>query len=174
MNNNINENNIINDKAKLLNLLRVLNIKASQIKPESNNEWLINNFDIRLKIQKIVYLLKYITKEFNYDFSLYLRGPYSPELAKDYFSITDENIYGNPKQVLSNNSINIVNDLKSKDNIWLEVASTIILMYSYNENWEIAVKMTKEFKDNVLKENGKNQNYVDQVFLDLKNMKIIQ
>ncbi|MGC9069669.1 MAG: hypothetical protein ACP5IZ_11995, partial [Thermoprotei archaeon] len=113
MNNNINENNIINDKAKLLNLLRVLNIKASQIKPESNNEWLINNFDIRLKIQKIVYLLKYITKEFNYDFSLYLRGPYSPELAKDYFSITDENIYGNPKQVLSNNSINIVNDLKS-------------------------------------------------------------
>jgi uncharacterized protein YwgA len=42
----------------------------------------------RLRVQKAAYLLKYLGVEpfAKYDFSLYINGPYSPELAREYFS----------------------------------------------------------------------------------------
>ncbi len=52
-----------------------------------------NDFDARFMIQKTVYLLQ-LHPEFSrflaFRFNLYLRGPYSPDLARVYFSQTQE------------------------------------------------------------------------------------
>ncbi len=52
-------------------------------------EFRISNFDDRLKLQKIVYIAKYFDIDLGYSFSEYLRGPYSPELADDYYKLSE-------------------------------------------------------------------------------------
>src|SRR2546426_9906991 len=49
------------------------------------------NFPKRLRIQKSIYLLKALGYEpvAHYSFGSYVRGPYSPELARDYYSLSD-------------------------------------------------------------------------------------
>ncbi len=47
----------------------------------------MNSFEGRLKFQKRVYLLKAIGFGLNYNFSWFIRGPYSPELTDDGFEI---------------------------------------------------------------------------------------
>ena len=47
-------------------------------------------FDDRLKLQKAIYLLQEAGFAFNYKFSWYIRGPYSPELTEDAFSTKDD------------------------------------------------------------------------------------
>jgi uncharacterized protein YwgA len=45
----------------------------------------INEFDSRLIIQKTVCLLQLRGIKMGYPFSIYIHGPYSPELTSDYF-----------------------------------------------------------------------------------------
>ncbi len=45
------------------------------------------HFNNRLKIQKYVYLVKYYGLDMNYDYNTYLHGPYSQQLAWDYYSL---------------------------------------------------------------------------------------
>ncbi|MCK9299292.1 MAG: hypothetical protein M0P21_10065 [Methanoculleus sp.] len=47
-------------------------------------------FEHRLIAQKFVYLLKLKGVEFVYPFRLYVRGPYSPDLAREYYRHADE------------------------------------------------------------------------------------
>jgi len=47
-------------------------------------------FEHRLIAQKLVYLLKLKGIEFAYPFRLYVRGPYSPDLAREYYQHADE------------------------------------------------------------------------------------
>lgn len=51
-----------------------------------------DNFEDKLVIQKVVYLLKLKGIEFSYPFNLYVRGPYSPSLTRD--------IYGHKKELI--------------------------------------------------------------------------
>jgi Uncharacterized conserved protein len=50
------------------------------------------SFSGRLKVQKAVLLLKYLgVSPFDrYEFGLYVRGPYSPVLALDYYNNTGD------------------------------------------------------------------------------------
>lgn len=50
----------------------------------------ISSFEDRLKLQKIVYIAKYFGIDLGYHFDLYIRGPYSSELADDYYKIEYE------------------------------------------------------------------------------------
>jgi len=48
----------------------------------------INSFNSRVKLQKYVYIAKELFGiRLNYDFNLYLRGPYSTALARDYYEL---------------------------------------------------------------------------------------
>ncbi len=47
----------------------------------------LESFENRLILQKAIYLLQFIGMDLNYDFSWYLYGPYSPELAAEAFAI---------------------------------------------------------------------------------------
>ena len=88
-------------------------------------------FEFRLKVQKAAYLLRYlgISPFNNYSFGIYLYGPYSPDLAKDYYN-------GTPLEFTADK--NIIQKLewfvKHSDSRWLEVASSILYIYDrYSE-----------------------------------------
>lgn len=82
-----------------------------------------NRFNHRLKLQKYVYIANLYGLRANYDYSLYIHGPYSSELADDYYTIED---FSNEEPMqLDRRFINLVN---GKTERWLELASTIIML----------------------------------------------
>jgi Uncharacterized conserved protein len=82
----------------------------------------------RLKLQKYVFIADHFGLNSGYDFSMYVRGPYSPELAEDYYRRLDvESTL--PPEFRSQDFINLVKD---KDVKWLEIAATVLLIYDYN------------------------------------------
>lgn len=62
-------------------------IKLAKIINELGLPNTLDAFENRLLIQKAIYLLQSIGMELNYDFSWYLYGPYSPELASEVYAI---------------------------------------------------------------------------------------
>ncbi len=101
---------------------------------------LMKRFETRVRVQKLVYLLRDIIPEFKeYDFSLYIRGPYSPELADDYYKIINEKIdidslassYAPPREAVALlDKLMGINDLRL-----LELAATILDVYkAYKRN----------------------------------------
>jgi len=93
-------------------------------------EFNVNKFDHRLKLQKLVYLAKVIgVPRLEYNFSLYLRGPYSSELADDYYHLTkDFEVSEKEVKVFINDPAfkKFVSIVEGKDSLWLEIASTLI------------------------------------------------
>lgn len=161
---------------KLLELMNVLKIKTTDVKDSIiksyDDSYEFNlNFDNRLRLQKVVFLIEHNTKDFNYPFSLYLRGPYSKELAKDYYSMTEDS-YLESEQPLSEEAKKLATILSEKDNIWLEIASTIV-MFSGSYKPDEAVRRTKEFKKDVLKAEAKDDNYVDSVYEEIEKMNLL-
>ncbi len=56
-------------------------------KESYHSELDMNSFDDRVKLQKLIFLLRSEGIEFDYHFNWYIRGPYSPRLAEDGFSL---------------------------------------------------------------------------------------
>ena len=52
----------------------------------------IDKFDSRLKLQKYVFIGKNFKLPVKYHYSIYIRGPYSPTLADDYYEITSTDL----------------------------------------------------------------------------------
>ena len=109
---------------------------------------LMKRFTTRVRVQKLVYLLRDIVPEFRgYDFSLYIRGPYSPELADDYYRIIHEgmdidrlaNSYKPPRE-----AVELLRKLVDIEDIrMLELAATILDIYkAYTRN--PVVELTQE------------------------------
>ena len=93
----------------------------------------VNRFDHRLKLQKLVYIYKALGGNLlDYEFNLYLRGPYSPELADDYYHLSNsgmmEEVGGQQKEIFLQDKIfrALVNMAKDKDGTWLEIAATLL------------------------------------------------
>lgn len=89
-------------------------------------------FDNRLKLQKFVYLLQEYGVNLGYSFSLYLRGPYSPEVAKDGFQVED---FSTMPQIKPAN-VDIENRFSEfarrfrphrNETEWLEAASSLVI-----------------------------------------------
>ncbi|MEB3760394.1 MAG: hypothetical protein GSR81_06055 [Desulfurococcales archaeon] len=105
-----------------------------------NTGELMKRFATRVRVQKLVYLLRDAVPEFRgYEFSLYIRGPYSPELADDYYKIINESInidklansYTPPREAVALlDELVDINDLRL-----LELAATILDVYkAYKRN----------------------------------------
>ena len=55
-----------------------------------------DSFASRIRAQKLAYIIqKIIDKQLYDDFNFYIKGPYSPELAREYFSSRDDFANGN-------------------------------------------------------------------------------
>jgi len=110
-------------KAALAWLVEFLEIsKKNLVKPSS--------FEERLRIQKAAFLLKHLeVKPFtSYDFNLYLRGPYSPSLAADYYKLGDMTLedFVSPRFKPNRKAERLLKWFISHPSEWLEVASSII------------------------------------------------
>ncbi len=148
----------MNNMNNLLWLIKELGYKIEDLKGDSPI-----NFENRVKLQKIVYILeKFFGNEiFDYEYNVYLRGPYSKDLAKDYFNITRKDLnkkvelkYGNVEKVRE-----IIKKLKNLDSFELEIMATLLSIRERN-NLNDAIELTYNLKSNRLEENGKNINFI--------------
>jgi uncharacterized protein YwgA len=89
------------------------------------------NFDSRLKFQKVSYLLKTLgVKPFSrFTFNLYLRGPYSPGLAAQYYDLNGDE---SEEVSLTKDERETLNWFKELDLKGMEVASSIMLIQNFN------------------------------------------
>jgi uncharacterized protein YwgA len=100
---------------------------------------------------------------------MYIHGPYSPQLADDYFSITDDEI-NNVENNLDENEIKMVEYLNNKDSLWLEIASTLRFLIDMNYNDEEAINKVIVLKNDILNANNKDSQYIKQILQEIKEI----
>ena len=88
----------------------------------------IDNFNHRLKLQKYVFIGKFFGFKHSYVYNLYIRGPYSSELANDYYDVCYDKINSNDQ--IEVNIVSLAALVKNKDIDWLESASTMLSLYN--------------------------------------------
>ena len=107
------------EKLKLNDFINMLNDKIGF-------SFDIDNFDHGLKLQKYVFLAKYFEFKHNYHYNLYIRGPYSSDLADDYYDIFHDKLSSDNSLEMSNEFFDLVKD---KNIDWLESATTMLSLY---------------------------------------------
>jgi len=109
--------------------LRVLASFIRFLEESLNYKFNVNReFEKRFLLQKYVFLARLFGLDMGYRFSLYLYGPYSSELADDYYEVAKKRglaLTPLPNTFEREGFINLVKD---KDSTWLEIASSIILV----------------------------------------------
>ena len=85
-------------------------------------------FTNRLKLQKYAFLAKRLGMPFRYPYGLYLYGPYSSELAADYYALARSSSKDSRTSVATPDGFKKDDFLKAirNDPKWLEIAATII------------------------------------------------
>jgi len=111
--------------SKILNLLGIESID-------------MDNFDNRLKYQKLIYLVQNSGLSLGYGYNWYVRGPYSPPLTQDLFEIDKNNqIFESGKRLDLQNEqeivkrIETIKDLLGKNienSEFLEVLASLIYL----------------------------------------------
>ena len=101
-------------------LLGFLKLSREELKKDEN-------FLSRLRVQKASYLLRYLgvhpfTK---YDFSLYIHGPYSTELAREYYSEKSEEA---TVPEIDNDTLELLKWFMDHNDRWLEIATSILMI----------------------------------------------
>jgi len=101
-------------------LLWFLKLSREELKKDEN-------FLSRLRVQKASYLLRYLgvhpfTK---YDFSLYIHGPYSTELAREYYSEKSEEA---TVPEIDNDTLELLKWFMDHNDRWLEIATSILMI----------------------------------------------
>ncbi|MEA2052950.1 MAG: hypothetical protein U9O90_09055 [Euryarchaeota archaeon] len=92
----------------------------------------IEKFEHRLMLQKYVFISKFFGFNHGYSYSIYLRGPYSPALADDYYKLAE--FYSSydedyTKELGGLNTEKFMKVIEGKDGKWLEIAATILSVY---------------------------------------------
>ncbi|MDR3282762.1 MAG: hypothetical protein LBS92_04035 [Candidatus Methanoplasma sp.] len=105
----------------------------------------VRSFNDRLVMQKGCFLLNDMGVLPRYKFRLYIRGPYSSELADDYYELLKGNMIPSDTDVGSG-YIEELSGIMSKGIPYLEAYSTLILARGYNPEMNAS-----ELKDFVLK-----------------------
>lgn len=81
-----------------------------------------DEFDDRVRIQKYVHL----ADAYDYTYSMYLHGPYSPTLAEDYYEEEFHIVHAESYETLRDFDNRSFADLvRDRSRHWLEVAATI-------------------------------------------------
>jgi len=100
-------------------------------------------------VQKAVYLLQALGFPTGYDFSMYIRGPYSPELADDYIELAREGLvheYAKYADVDEERWGPVVDKLAAEDALVLEVAATLYDLLDAGWPLEKAKRRVTELK----------------------------
>jgi len=128
-------------------------------------------FETRFKIQKYVFLAERFGLDNQYRYTMYRYGPYSSNLADDYYSLGEnmELFQTQSEEPLSEtfdreNFISLVND---KNTDWLEISSTLIDQNRRFDNDEYLVSHIENIKCNY------STNYIWNVLRDLQANQIL-
>lgn len=134
----------------------------------------LDSFDHRLMLQKYVYLAKFFGWKHDYDYTLYIRGPYSRGLADDYYKLNEANIH--QLQKISDNfeEEKFTYLIKNRNISWLEAGTTILLVHkSYKHSYE-GKNLELEVKDTVHElKSSINQYTIENTFEDLKTHNLL-
>lgn len=89
----------------------------------------VETFEERIKAQKIQYLAQVFRVSAPYGYSLYLHGPYSPDLTKDLYALDSKKIAPSTDRYLSDaveeRIVELQSFLKGKSTRQLEVITTL-------------------------------------------------
>jgi uncharacterized protein YwgA len=91
----------------------------------------IGNFNDRLVMQKGCFLLNEMGVLPKYDFGLYIRGPYSSELADDYYELMKSASHTTVMDV-DGKHVDSLSEIMKKGVPYMEAYSTLILARKYN------------------------------------------
>jgi len=165
-------------KLTLITILKLLGVKSiSEFKYNMSDKKIkynlrVKSFAFRLRVQHIIYFISTckLDKDLNYSYPVYLSGPYSRDLSKDYFSISEKE-FNNAKSITLNSKLkNFIEYLNQKDNLWLEIASTLKSFIDYNGyRGNKTIERVMELKHDILKANNKGYDYVKKIFEEIKN-----
>ncbi len=130
----------------------------------------LSTFNNRLKLQKIIYLIQAYGINLGFTYSMYLRGPYSTQLTKVAFSVSDFNkakpifFEDAKKEKQFEKFLRIINNKKDDIN-FLEVASTIHLVSkTYNlKDKEAIIDKVHEFKSDFKKQ------YIAKIYSEVES-----
>jgi uncharacterized protein YwgA len=93
----------------------------------------MQEFNNRLRIQKMIFLMRAFNLDLGYHFNLYLRGPYCPNLTRDAYEVSDWNVvplmkFNDPDQEVQFTKF-ISSIASHKDDLeWLEIGSTLLML----------------------------------------------
>jgi len=121
------------------------------------------NFDNRFRIQKYVFLAEYFGLHLDYVFSMYIHGPYSPDLTNDYYELAQDG-FEHPEELPDEFDINrFYSFVSPMDSTSLEAAATLL---SLNENFhdrQCLLDRVKNMKSHIALEN------IQDIFESLEN-----
>lgn len=153
--------------------MRKLSAFISTLESRNIHKFNQDDFISRLRLQKYVYLAKFFDIDLGYKYNLYLRGPYSPTLAEDYYNLTEMD-----KVVGAISNFGKFADLVSgKDHKWLEIASTILFIWENNmrKEWSSEDKLktfiitrTSDIKSHA------GRPFVERVFRELEKAGLLK
>ena len=121
---------------------RVLKSFIEMLEERTNFRFNVDDFKSRLMLQKYVFIAERFRLNLGYDYSLYIRGPYSRDLAEDYYHLPDRG-EGLPHTFRISEFLSLVSDA---DSDWLEVAATLIMVWEHTRDLEWALERTSELK----------------------------
>lgn len=125
----------------------------------------MNEFSNRLKIQKITYLLKSKGLNLGYDFGLYMYGPYCINLTNDAYQMVELIDFNEANKLVPSEPdkrklfLEFVNKLKEdsrhEDLEWLEIASSYVFLRrnTDKDDSEIIKTIMEKRKDFNIEEN---------------------
>ena len=96
----------------------------------------IDNFSHRIKLQKYVFIAKLLGWDCpRYTYNIYIRGPYSPNLADDYYRLGASGCSSYDFRGLfpGFDQDKFIQIVKGKSVGWLEVATTLLSIYNNNK-----------------------------------------
>lgn len=137
----------------------------------------IEKFEHRLMLQKYVFISKFFGFNHGYSHSIYLRGPYSPALADDYYKLADSySLYGGDytKGLRGFNTEKFLNVIEGKDAKWLEIAATILSVYDgYRKKFHGADLIEKVISTSCDIKSATEVKKIRYVFEELKRVGLI-
>ncbi len=129
------------------------------------------SFNNRFRIQKLVFIAKYFGLDSEYNYRIYLHGPYSSRLADDYFNLAKHNNPNNFNKEINDNKFkkeDFFNFVQNRDDEWLEACSTILSLADVYSTKEDLLNKVYEIKAHIPKSK------ISQVFSELDNRNIIK
>ncbi|WP_048161411.1 YwgA family protein [Thermoplasma acidophilum] len=153
-------------KILLIGFLKYIGFNRKKIMQE--------DIDNRIKVQKLVYFGKALGLPLDYDFNLYLYGPYSSGLTKDYFNISDEE-WANGKIDIPANVSDLLKQLKGRDALFLEIAATLHSIKTANPDAseDLLINIVTDIKSERLNGKSEAHKYVRDTFNFLKKVKLL-